>query len=120
MKISEMTNDQAADAMIKMAQPMSNLLTDDNMKALLDDIQNGNKENGVSFFASILPKVVAFAMKDHKDDIYAIVSALTLQPVGKVGKLNFMQTVKELRESVDEDFIGFFRQSGDVTQAPGN
>ena len=120
MKISEMTNDQAADAMIKMAQPMANLLNEEGMKALLEDIQNSDKENGVSFFAGILPKIVAFAMRDHKADVFAIVAALTQKPVSAVGKMNFMQTVKELKESIDEDFIGFFRQSGNATKAPGN
>ena len=58
-------------------------------------------------------------MKDHKGDLYEIISALSLKPVAKIGQMNFMATVKELRDSIDEDLIGFFRSSGNATATPG-
>ena len=119
MKISEMTNEQAADAMIKLAQPMSNLLEDEATIKLLEELKKPDEEGGVNYFARMLPKVVPFLMKDHKADVFAIVAALTLKPVSAVGKMNFMETIKELRDSIDEDFIAFFRSSGNVTTDPG-
>ena len=121
MKISEMNNEQAADAMIKLAEPISHLMEDEATMNLLREMQNGQKgEGGVAYFGRMLPKIVPFLMKDHKNDVFAIVAALTLRPVSAVGKMNFMQTVREIRESIDEDFLGFFTQSGNAMTTPGN
>ena len=110
MKISQMTNDQAADAMIKLAGPISRLLEDEETRKLVEEAQSQREgEGGIAFFGRILPKVVPFMMKDHREDLYAVVAALTLRPVGDVGKMNFVETIKELRESIDEDFLGFFK-----------
>ena len=116
MKISEMTNEQAADAMVKIAPAIQNLLNDENTKPMLEKLANAKGMDTVQIVATILPQAVAFCMKDHKDDLFAIVGALTMQPVSKVGKMNFVSTVKELRESFDEDFLGFFNSSGNQTK----
>ena len=120
MKISEMTNDQAADAMIKLAQPISNLLEDEATVNLLNELQKNNDGGGLAFFGRMIPKIVPFCMKDHKQDVFAIVAALTLKPVADVGKMKFMETVKEIQNSIDEDFLSFFRSSGNATSKPGN
>ena len=121
MKISQMNNDQAADAMLKMAQPISNLMDDEDTKKLLETLtQTQQDEGGISYFGKVLPQVVSFCMKNHKADVYAIVGALMQKPASEVGKLNFLETVKELRESIDEDFLGFFKSSGSLTANPGN
>ena len=120
MKISQMNNDQAADAMIKLAQPISNLMEDKETADLLKELtETTQEEGGIAYFGKVLPKIVSFCMKNHKDDVFAIVAALMMVPVGNVGKMNFLDTIKELRESIDEDFIGFFRQSGEVISKPG-
>ena len=116
MKISEMTNDQASEAMIRIATPMANILEDENSKPLLEEM---TKLGDGSKLYSFLPKFVSFSLKDHKRDLYEIVGALTLKPASKVGNMNFLQTVKEMRESIDEDFIAFFRSSGSATATPG-
>lgn len=121
MKISAMTNDQAADAMIKMAQPIANLMEDEETKKLLETLTGTTQdEGGIAYFGKVLPNVVSFCMKNHKSDVYAIVGALMQKPASEVGKLNFLETVKELRESIDEDFIGFFKSSGSAATKPGN
>jgi len=119
MKISQMNNDQAADAMIKLATPMANLMEDKATIALLKELETGSNGDGIAFFGRILPKVVPFCMKDHKADVFAIVAALTQKPVSAVGKMNFLETVRELKESIDEDFLGFFTSSGNATGNPG-
>ncbi len=109
MKISEMTNDQAAEAMLKIAPAFEVLLKDENTKPLLANLTEAQGKPPIEVVGTMLPKLVAFLMKDHKNELYAIVGALTMQPVSKVGKLNFVATVKELKESLDEDFLGFFK-----------
>ena len=121
MKISMMTNDQAADALVKMAQPMANLMEDKDTSALLETLSKSNPEGGgFAYLGSVLPKIVSFCMKNHKADVYAIVGALTQKPASEVGKMNFLETVKELKESIDEDFIGFFKRSEPSTEKLGD
>ena len=120
MKISEMTNDQATQAMIKLAQPIANIMDDPNAELFFKDMADQKDKKLINSISYMLPKAVAFCMKDHKQDMYAIISALTMIPVGKVGAMNFMQTVKELKESIDEEFLGFFKSSGNATATPGN
>jgi hypothetical protein len=121
MKISQMNNEQAADAMIKLAQPISNLMEDKETAKLLETMTSTERdESGIAYFGKMLPKIVAFCLKGHKDDVFAIVGALLMQPVSEVGKMNFLETCNAIKESIDEEFIGFFRRSGDATAKPGN
>lgn len=117
MKISEMTNDMASEAILRIATPISNIFDDEASKPLLDAMTKLGDGNGLTTF---LPKFVAFCLKDHKGDLYEIIGALTLKPTTAVGKMNFVQTIKELRDSIDEDFIGFFKSSGNATATPGD
>lgn len=120
MKISEMTNDQATQAMIKLAQPIANIMDDPNAESFFKELADQKDKKLLNTIGTVLPKAVAFCMKDHKKDLYEIISALTLIPSSKVGSMNFMETVKELKGSIDEDFIGFFKSSGETTVIPGN
>lgn len=109
MKISQMTNDQATDAMIKLAQPVSNILEDEESKPLLEELSKGKEKSTTELVASLLPKFVRFGMSKHRNDLYAIVAALALKPVAEVGKMNFLETVKILRDSFDDDLRDFFK-----------
>lgn len=119
MKISEMTNDQATNAIIRIAQPIANIMDDPNAEAFFSELSQQKDKSLAKAISAILPKAVAFCMKDHKKDLYEIVGALTMIPVGKVGAMNFMQTVKEIKDSIDEDFLSFFKSSGSATATPG-
>ena len=119
MKISMMTNDQASEAMIRISTPMANILDDKNAKELIDSMADLAKDSSTNAISSLLPKFVSFCLKDHKPDLYEIIGALTFKPTAQVGKMNFMETIKAMRESIDEDFIGFFKSSGNATATPG-
>lgn len=119
MKISHMTNDQAIDAMVRISEPIAHLLEDKSILPILNIVQHAEGKKLSETIGSLLPKAAAFAMKDHKSDLYEIVGALAMRPTDEVGKMNFMETVGILKESIDEDFIAFFRQSGDAISKPG-
>lgn len=119
MRFSEMTNDQARDVMIRLAVPASNLMNDKNIIAILKEVSDGKEKPVVELIGTILPKLVTFAMKDHADDLYEVVGALAEKPSSEVGGMGFMQTLGILRDSIDKDFIDFFKSSGSVTSNPG-
>lgn len=119
MKISQMTNDQACNAMIRMADPMSRLLEDDSIKPMLKQVSEMKDVPSVDIIGAMLQKVVTFAMKDHRQDLYEIIGAMTDATAEQVAEMNFMQTIACVREFADKDFLDFFKSSGNVTSRPG-
>ena len=119
MKLSQMTNDQACEAMIRMAEPVSRMMEDESIVDLLKQVEQSKNVPMVITVGKLLPKFVAYAMKSHRADLYEIVGALAEETTENVGKMTLMKTIKILRESVDKDFIDFFKSSGNVTEIPG-
>lgn len=108
MKISEMTNDQAAEAMIRLAVPFGNICEDEEALKLLDEYRSMNSLPMLQTIGKMLPKLVSYMLKSHKDDLYEIIGALTFMTADKVAKMNFAETIKVIRESYDEVLASFF------------
>lgn len=114
MKISEMTNDQAADAMIRLAVPFGNICEDEEAVKLIDEYKGMGNMPVIQTIGKLLPKIMGYMLKSHKNDLYEIVGALTFQNADKVAKMNFVETIKIVRDSYDEVLASFFPSS--VTQ----
>lgn len=117
MKISMMSNDQAADALIRIADPISNLCDDEELTAMLDDFRKMENLGIMRAIARMLPKLVAYALKKHKKDLYEIIGALDGRPTAEVAGMNFRETVKLVQDSYDEILRDFFTQSVPATSA---
>lgn len=115
MKISEMTNDQAAEAMIRLAVPFGNICEDEEAVKLVDEFKDMSNTPVIQTIGKMLPKFVAYMLKSHKKDLYEIVGALTAQNADAVAKMNFIETLKVVKDSYDEVLGSFFQSS--VTQA---
>lgn len=111
MKISEMTNDQAADVLIRIAEPVGNICDDDELVSMLDELSKMNNLGLIRAVGKMLPKFVAYALKKHRADLYEIVGALDGKTASAVAKMNFAETVNVARESYDEILRDFFTHS---------
>lgn len=121
MKISEMTNEQAAAALLRISGPFSRLCEDEELMKMMDEIR-AMKSGGIQVVqatAKMIPKFVTFALAKHKIDLYEIVGALMMEPTGKVSKLNFKQTIDAVRESADDILESFFPQSANAMKSKG-
>lgn len=116
MKISEMNNEQAADALIKLAEPFENICNDDEMLDLMEKIKVAQGKPLVKSIGDILPKLVLYALKKHRNDLYAIIGAVTMKPVGEVAKMNFKETINIVKDSYDDIVRDFFTSSVPVTE----
>ena len=116
MKISEMNNEQAADALIKLAEPFENICNDEEMLFLMEKVKNVQDQPLLKSIGDILPKFILYALKKHRNDLYAIIGALTMKPVSEVAKMNFKETVNTVKESYDDIIRDFFTSSGAVTE----
>lgn len=111
MKISEMTNDQATDALIRLAGPFENICNDPDLVSALEKLGGMGKEPIIKVVGTIIPDFARIGLKKHKADLYEIVSILTMTPIKQVGKMNFKDTLKALQESYDDILRDFFTSS---------
>ena len=119
MKISQMTNDQAADALIRLSEPFAHLCEDDEVVKIIDayNTMSKNKQPVIQTIGKMIPKVVAYLLKSHKVDLYEIVGALTFATTEDVAGMNFVETVNTIKESYDEILQGFFTSSVKQTKS---
>lgn len=111
MKISEMNNEQATEAMIRLSVPFGNLCDDEKIVDMIKRYKKMGDVPAIQTIGRILPEVAMFAFKEHKDDLYEIVGALTQQTKEKVAKMNFVKTINVLKESYDDVLKDFFTSS---------
>ena len=119
MKISEMSANQAADALVKLSQPVANVLDDPEVGPLIDELSKSRNIPPLKIISSLLPKVCAVALKKHRRDFFEIVGALDGKSATDVGKMPVLKVVEVVKESVDKDLIDFFSSSGDQTKMAG-
>lgn len=112
MKISEMTNEQFCDVLLRVTGPFSSITEDPDSKPLFDGfskISNGEMSLADAV-VSFLPKLIVFAVarEKHREDAYEIIGALLDKSTAAVKKMNPVQTFKEVRENWDETISSFF------------
>lgn len=105
--IATMTNDQATEAMIRIASATSTICEDSDVQTILNDLSNSKDQNIIVAIPKFLPRIVTLAFKKHKGDLYELVSAMSQTPVSEVGKLTFGETVDIIKANVDV-LKGFF------------
>ena len=112
MKISEMNNEQAAEAILRLSVPFGHICDDEEMIGLIKKYQEMSKgEPTIKVFGKIIPELAMYAFKTHKNDLFEIVGALTHQTQAQVAKMNFALTIKVIRDSYDEVLKDFFTSS---------
>ena len=111
MKISEMTTDQAADVLVRIADPAANIMHDKKVVDMLEQMATGKDVSPFKFIADNLGAVVAVLVGDHRGDLYEVVAALSGKTVKDVAAQKFTETVKDIRESWDGDLVDFFGSS---------
>lgn len=108
MKISEMTNEQATESLIRIADPIGNICEDEQAINLIDEYKKMSDVPFVKAIGKLIPKFITYLVKGHKDDLYEIVGALTFQTKEQVSKMNFVETINIVRNSWDEVLASFF------------
>jgi len=108
MKLSEMTNDQAAEALIELSIPVGNICDSEDFTAIVDEYKAIKDIPVIQAIGRMLPKILALLLRTHKNDVYQIIGILNDCPAGKVAKMNFGETVRLVRSSYDGVLHGFF------------
>ncbi len=120
MKLSQLTTDQALDALCRLAPQISNIMEDkavlDAISAIMPDKTKDDEEQdktGTGFkFMAGLGKVVPVLLKDHQEDVYCILSVLNSKEPQEIAAQSLMETMAQIRETfTDREFMAFFKSS---------
>ncbi len=107
MKISQMTTDQAADVLIRISVPAANIMHDDETIKVLEGVAKGSNDPFVFISENIVP-VTTVLLKDHRGDVFEIVSALAGKSAEEVKNQKITETIKDIKESWDGELVDFF------------
>lgn len=107
MKISQMTTNQAADVLVRIAAPASKIMHDKTTMKVLEGVAKGSND-AVKFIAENLVPVTTILLKSHRMDVFEIVAALTGKTLEEVGEQNILVTISDIRDSWDGDLVDFF------------
>ena len=111
MKFIEMNNEQVADALIRISDPLENLCNDPKLDELIEKYKASKEEPLMKTVGAVVPLFIALAIKDHKADLYEIISVIIGKPVKVIERMNILDTIKEVRESWNEVLTGFFQST---------
>lgn len=119
MTLSQMSNDQATEAMVRISSAFGFICEDEDVVALLGELKENQNENLITAVPKYLPRFTMLAFRRHKDSLYEIVSAISGVDKKDVGAMNFKATVNVIAENWD-DLRAFFPSSTSRTSMTEN
>lgn len=110
---SELSTDEALEVVLQIAQPITNLIDDE---ALVKEMQKAMPKGKTTriamqrFGLAKIVKLLNIALKQHREDVYAILAPFNGLTVEEIGKQNFLITCKQVYALVnDKGFVDFFK-----------
>lgn len=115
MKLSDMNTKQLAAALCRLTQPVSRIAKDEEINKMLSDMAK-QKKMTMAEKAGALLELVPLLLDKHYADAIQIIAAMTGRLDAEVETLNGMEMIAELRNSIDAEFVRFFRSSAAMAQ----
>ena len=110
---SELSTDEALEVVLQIAQPITNLIDDE---ALVKEMQKAMPKSETTriamqrFGLAKIVKLLNIALKQHREDVYAILAPFNGLTVEEIGKQNFLITCKQAADLLnDKGFVDFFK-----------
>ena len=104
MKLSQMKGDAAFDAMVRMVPYVSAILEDEKVQQARDGLR-GKKDLRAG---EVMQAVMPLMLRDHRDDLYGIMGAVTGQTVEELRAMDFAALAPMLRDTFCEELFDFF------------
>lgn len=113
--LSQMTTDETCDVLCIAAPHIQNMAVDKNLIAEVQRRLPKGEHTQIDVYRFGLTRVVNLVpifLKDHREDVYAILSLFNGLTPEECGKQGFLSTLAQINELVkDEEFVNFFKQS---------
>ena len=108
MKLSEMSTDRLADVMVRIAEPVERIGSDEVLIDKLRALAQTGRKTAIENAAAMVGTLVPVLLERRREDTYAVLAALTGKTAEEIAAQPAMVTLKEARESIDADFLRFF------------
>ena len=116
MKLSELNTEQAADVLCELTPYIANITGD---KALLDELGKKFDSSGKSvaelytYAAKKCAVLTPVLLKEHRTDVFGILSILNETTAETVAKQNILTTILQIRSVLkDKELLDFFKSFG--------
>lgn len=122
MKLSELTTDESLDALCLLTPYINNIITDhalsEEVRRKIDPEHMKSKADVALEGAKKINTLVPIILKNHRNDVYGILSVINKKPVEAIGKQNFIVTAMQIRELVkDKALVDFFESCAEQEEA---
>lgn len=111
MKLSEMNTDQMAKCMCELVEPAAEIMADEAVLKAIAGFANTKDQSFLQMIGSAATALVPLLLKTHYTALVTVLSAMTGKSVAVIRKQKGLQTIKDVRECLDQDLIDFFRSS---------
>ena len=113
MKLSELSTDQALDALCELTPYVSNIVSDEAMVGVVGKVIEGAETLNVFGKALVLAErigeIVPVLLKTHRPDIYGILSVVNQKEQKEIAAQPAAETIRQVRELFgDRDLLNFF------------
>lgn len=117
MKLSEMSVQQGAKALVRVSASAKAIVRDDAIKQAIKDIGGAEKKT-ILDQSDVLFDMVPMLLESHFADLANIVSAMTGKTVQQVSEETTKELYEDIQEFMDDELVGFFSSS--IRQAMKN
>lgn len=121
MKLSELSTDKALDALCELTPYIDNIANDAEVVSTIGKVVKPdtelNRYGSSMLVMGRLSEFIPLLLKNHRDDLYGILSILNEKSKQEIAAQTVKETVGQLREAFqDEDLITFFKPSARQAQ----
>lgn len=114
MKLSDLSTDQALDALCEMTPYISNIVSDEAVVnavgRMIDNNQPLNLIGKSLLIADRMTEVVPLLIKAHRPDVYGVLSVVNGKSVKQIAAQPLLDTMKQAVELFqDEELLAFFK-----------
>ncbi len=96
---SELSTDEALEVVLQIAQPITNLIDDEGLVKEMKKTMPKGETTRIAiqrFGLAKIVKLLNIALKQHRQDVYAILAPFNGMTVEEIGKQNFLITCKQV------------------------
>lgn len=117
MKLSEMNSDQMAKCMCELVAPVAEIMSDEAVLKAVAGLADAKDKSFLPVICNAATVLVPLLLKTHYMAFVTVLSAMTGKTVAVIRKQQGLQTIKDVRDCLDQDLIDFFKSSAPTGKA---
>lgn len=109
MKLSEMSTEQLAACLCRLAEPIGVLTADEEIAETVKRIGEDKEKPVYTVLGGAASKLIPLMLKKHEAETYGILAALTGKSEAELKTQRGLKTIKDAKECFDKDLLDFFK-----------